>query len=86
LNRKRIGRYPGHKPLLVANTADALVGLAQMSVVEIHSWNGVAPDLAHPDRVIFDLDPDPALPWSAMLEAASLVKVVLDELGHFSTW
>ncbi|WP_086961567.1 DNA ligase D [Caballeronia sp. INML2] len=73
--------YPGHKPLLVANTADALVGLAQMSVVEIHSWNGVAPDLEHPDRVIFDLDPDPALPWSAMLEAASLVKVVLDELG-----
>ncbi|SAL88430.1 ATP dependent DNA ligase [Caballeronia arvi] len=73
--------YPGHKPLLVANTADALVGLAQMSVIEIHSWNGVAPDLEHPDRVIFDLDPDPALPWSAMLEAASLVKVVLDELG-----
>ncbi|WP_321797592.1 non-homologous end-joining DNA ligase [Caballeronia sp. J97] len=73
--------YPGHKPLLVANTADALVGLAQMSVVEIHSWNGVAPDPAHPDRVISDLDPDPALPWTVMLEAASLVKVVLDELG-----
>ncbi|WP_087128931.1 DNA ligase D [Caballeronia concitans] len=76
-----VSLYPGHKPLLVANTADALVGLAQMSVVEIHSWNGAAPDLEHPDRVIFDLDPDPALPWSAMLEAASLVKVVLDELG-----
>ena len=73
--------YPNHAPLLVANTAEALVGLAQMSVVEIHSWNGVAPDLAHPDRVIFDLDPDPALPWSAMLEAATLVKVVLDEIG-----
>ncbi|APA84092.2 DNA ligase D [Paraburkholderia sprentiae WSM5005] len=73
--------YPNHAPLLVANTAEALVGLAQMSVVEIHSWNGVAPDLAHPDRVIFDLDPDPALPWSAMLEAAMLVKVVLDEIG-----
>ena len=76
-----VSLYPGHKPLLVANTADALVGLAQMSVVEIHSWNGAAPDLEHPDRVIFDLDPDPALPWSAMLKAAALVKVVLDELG-----
>ncbi|MCO4880997.1 DNA ligase D [Paraburkholderia caribensis] len=71
----------GHPPLLVANTREALVGLAQMSVVEMHSWNGVAPDLEHPDRVIFDLDPDPALPWHAMLEAASLVKVVLDEIG-----
>jgi bifunctional non-homologous end joining protein LigD len=58
-----------------------LVGLAQMSVVELHSWNAVAPDLEHPDRVVFDLDPDPALPWSTMVEAASLVKVVLDELG-----
>lgn len=73
--------HPGHPPLLVANSAEALVGLAQMSVVELHSWNAVAPDLEHPDRVIFDLDPDPALPWSAMLEAASLLKVVLDELG-----
>ncbi|CAL8481511.1 hypothetical protein [Caballeronia sp. S22] len=73
--------FPNHAPLLVVKTAEALAGLAQMSVVEIHSWNGVAPDLAHPDRVIFDLDPDPALPWSAMLEAATLVKVVLDETG-----
>ncbi|MDR5832497.1 DNA ligase D [Caballeronia sp. LP006] len=73
--------YPNHARLLAANTPEALVGLAQMSVVEIHSWNGVAPDLTHPDRVIFDLDPDPALPWSAMLEAATLVKVVLDEIG-----
>jgi bifunctional non-homologous end joining protein LigD len=31
--------------------------------------------------VIFDLDPDPALHWDAMLEAAALVKTVLDELG-----
>jgi bifunctional non-homologous end joining protein LigD len=41
----------------------------------------VSPDLEHPDRVIFDLDPDPDLPWSTMLEATMLLKVVLDELG-----
>jgi bifunctional non-homologous end joining protein LigD len=58
-----------------------LVGLAQMSVVELHSWNAVAPDLENPDRVIFDLDPDPSLPWSAMVKAVSLVKLVLDEVG-----
>lgn len=28
----------------------------------------MAPNLAHPDLVIFDLDPDPSLPWPAMLE------------------
>ncbi len=64
-----------------AKAAKALVSLAQMSVVEIHSWNGVTPDLTHPDRVIFDLDPDLVVPWSAMLEAAMLVKVVLDKIG-----
>jgi len=73
--------HPRHPPLLVANSEEALVGLAQMGVVEIHTWNAAAPDLEHPDRIIFDLDPDPALPWTAMLEAASLMKVVLDEIG-----
>jgi bifunctional non-homologous end joining protein LigD len=72
---------PRHPPLLVANTVEALVGLAQMGTVELHTWNAAAPDLERPDRIIFDLDPDPALPWSAMLEAASLLRVVLDELG-----
>jgi bifunctional non-homologous end joining protein LigD len=73
--------HPRRPPLLVANSAEALAGLAQMGVIELHSWNAVAPDLEHPDRVIFDLDPDPQLAWSAMLDAASLVKVVLDEVG-----
>lgn len=76
--------HPGHQPLLVANTRQALVGLAQMGVIELHAWNAVAPDLAHPDCVIFDLDPDPALPWSTMREAAMFLKVVLDELGLVS--
>jgi bifunctional non-homologous end joining protein LigD len=76
--------HPRHPPLLVANNPQALVGLAQMSVVELHSWNAVAPDLEHPDRVVFDLDPDPSMPWSAMIEAALLTKVVLDELGLVS--
>lgn len=76
--------HPDHPPLIVANTQRALVGLAQMSVLELHTWNASAPDLQHPDRVIFDLDPDPALPWSVMIEAAMLLKVVLDELGLVS--
>jgi len=45
--------HPRHPPLLVANTPEALIGLAQMSVVELHTWNAIASDLDHPDRVIF---------------------------------
>jgi bifunctional non-homologous end joining protein LigD len=73
--------HPGHAPLLVANTREALLELAQLNTVEIHAWNAIAPDLDHPDRFILDLDPDPQLDWTVMVEAATLTRVVLDELG-----
>ncbi len=40
-----VALHPGHAPLMVANSAKALVGLAQMGVLELHTWNAVAPDL-----------------------------------------
>jgi bifunctional non-homologous end joining protein LigD len=73
--------YPGHPPLLVANSADALVELAQLNVLEFHTWNATAPGLDVSDRLVFDLDPDPALPWERMLEAARLMRVLITELG-----
>lgn len=73
--------HPNHAPLLVANTREALLELAQLNTIEIHAWNATAPDLDHPDRFILDLDPDPQLDWSVMVEAAMLTRVVLDELG-----
>ncbi|WP_238218322.1 DNA ligase D [Caballeronia novacaledonica] len=73
--------HPGHPPLLVVDHHEALIGLAQMNVVELHSWNAVQPDLDHPDRFILDLDPDPELSWQMMVDAATLSKVLLDEIG-----
>ncbi|QMI49990.1 DNA ligase D [Burkholderia sp. MBR-1] len=73
--------HPGHAPLLVANTREALLELAQLNTIEIHAWNATAPDLNHPDRFVLDLDPDSHLEWSVMVEAATLTRVVLDELG-----
>jgi bifunctional non-homologous end joining protein LigD len=40
-----------------------------MGVLELHTWNAAGSDLKHPDRIIFDLGPDPSLPWSTRLEA-----------------
>jgi len=51
-----------------------------MNVVEIHSWNATQPDLDRPDRFILDLDPDPTLSWQMMTDAATLAKVLLDEI------
>lgn len=36
----------------------------------MHAWNAIAPDLERPDRVIFDLDPDPALLWNTHARCA----------------
>jgi bifunctional non-homologous end joining protein LigD len=48
---------------LVAATHQALVALAQMSVVEIHTWNGRAEEPYLPDRVVSDLDPGLKVSW-----------------------
>ncbi|ABO59778.1 ATP-dependent DNA ligase LigD polymerase module / ATP-dependent DNA ligase LigD phosphoesterase module (plasmid) [Burkholderia vietnamiensis G4] len=73
--------FPGHQPLLVIDTREALVGVAQMNAVEMHTWNASQPDLDYPDRFVLDLDPDPTLPWQMMTDAATLAKVLLDEIG-----
>lgn len=39
------------------------------------------PDLDHPDRFILDLDPDPSLSWQTTTDAATLSKMLLDEIG-----
>ncbi|KVL28396.1 DNA ligase [Burkholderia territorii] len=75
------GLDPGHGPLLSLDSVDALLGAAQMGTIELHTWNAHASNIERPDRIVFDLDPDPALPWSTMIEAAQLVRGLLDELG-----
>jgi bifunctional non-homologous end joining protein LigD len=75
------GLDPGHAPLLTIDSIEALVSAAQMDAIEFHTWNGVASALEKPDRMVFDLDPDPALAWHAMIEAAQLARELLAELG-----
>ncbi len=75
------GLDPGHPPLITLDSAQALIGAAQMGTVELHTWNAVASNIEKPDRIVFDLDPDPALGWERMIEAAQLTRELLTELG-----
>ncbi len=72
--------YSG-QPVMIINSAEALLGAVQMSSIEFHTWNATGDQLDQPNRFILDLDPDPALPWKTMVEAAQLTLAVLDELG-----
>jgi bifunctional non-homologous end joining protein LigD len=69
------------EPMLVVENLTGLLSLVQASVVEIHPWGSTADDLDRPDRLIFDLDPDPDLPWSAVIAAAREVRERLAEMG-----
>jgi bifunctional non-homologous end joining protein LigD len=69
------------EPYISLSTPEALAGLAQMSVLEVHPWGSRSDDLERPDRLIFDLDPDPALPWTTLAAAAAEVRERLERLG-----
>jgi bifunctional non-homologous end joining protein LigD len=69
------------EPYITLSTAEALAGLAQMGVLEVHPWGSQNDDLEHPDRIIIDLDPDTAISWSTLSDAAAQVRQELKKIG-----
>jgi bifunctional non-homologous end joining protein LigD len=55
--KTKIGQY------LVADSIEAVVSLAQMGIVEIHTWNSTIDDIERPNRLVWDLDPGPEVTW-----------------------
>lgn len=72
---------PGHPRLMEIDSLKALIGAVQMGTIELHTWGATHDAIETPDLFVLDLDPDPALPWRSMQEAAQLCLSVLDELG-----
>lgn len=73
--KKKLGEY------LIADSLEAVIGLVQMDVLEIHTWNTKADDVERPDRIVLDLDPGPDVRWAQVVEAARLVRSVLQAVG-----
>jgi bifunctional non-homologous end joining protein LigD len=69
------------EPYITLSTAEALAGLAQIGVLEVHPWGSRNDDLEHPDRIIIDLDPDAAISWTRLAESAAEVRKQLKQLG-----
>jgi bifunctional non-homologous end joining protein LigD len=68
----------------IVNDLAGLVGLVQIGILEIHPWGSRADDVERPDRLIFDLDPAPELPWQRVAEAAAAVRDDLAAMGFQS--
>jgi bifunctional non-homologous end joining protein LigD len=77
--KTKIGEY------LVADSVEGVVALAQMGIVEIHTWNSTAEDIERPNRIVWDLDPGPRVTWKQIVAAARLVRDVLKTL-ELQSW
>jgi len=66
---------------LVVNDGEGLLACVQMGTIEFHGWGAPASDVEHPDRLVFDLDPDEGLGFEHVRAAALQLKELLGELG-----
>jgi len=73
--KKKVGEY------LVVDDLPALIGLVQIGILEVHTWNSVVDDLERPNRIVMDLDPGPGVEWARVIDAARLLRARLDALG-----
>jgi bifunctional non-homologous end joining protein LigD len=69
------------KPYLYIEDRAGLLGAAQTGALELHLWGARIDDIEHPDRMIFDLDPDPGVPFATVRDTAVLLRRILRSAG-----
>ncbi|MGQ4583631.1 DNA ligase D [Lysobacter sp. F60174L2] len=62
---------------LVVRDADGVMELVQLNALEFHPWGSTAEEPDRANRVVFDLDPGPDVPWSEVKRAARHVRDLL---------
>jgi len=72
--KTKVGEY------LIADDDTAVVGLVQMGVLEIHTWNSMFEKIEHPNRIVFDMDPGAKVEWPRVVRAARLFRELLASL------
>jgi bifunctional non-homologous end joining protein LigD len=65
---------------MVLDDLPGLVMMAQMNVLEVHTWGSRAERLEEPDQMVLDLDPGPAVKWPDVVAAALRVREALARL------
>jgi bifunctional non-homologous end joining protein LigD len=72
----------GHSTVFaIVDNAAALVWVANLGCIELHTWGSRVPEIERPDYLLIDLDPTSDGQWPFVREIALVVREVLDELG-----
>ena len=58
-----------------------LLACVQMGTIEFHGWGSKVEKVEHPDRLVFDLDPDVGLDFDTVKDAAVRLRGLLADLG-----
>ena len=69
------------KEYMAVDDLAGLLGLVQLGALEIHTWGCRRDKVERPDVLIFDLDPDEALPFEEVVDAGFEVRGQLEGLG-----
>ena len=73
--KTKVGEY-----LAVVNLA-GIIALAQMGIIEVHTWNSTIDDVERPNRIVWDLDPGPKVSFTKAIASALAVRELLETLG-----
>lgn len=71
---------PAHEPMLSIRSPAGLRSVAQMNVIELHTWSSTVRSIQKPDRLVFDLDPGEGVDWATVQQGARSVRSFLGDL------
>ena len=66
---------------LYVDSIAGLLACVQMGTIEFHGWGSKVDKVEHPDRLVFDLDPDVGLDFAAVRDAARRIRELMSDLG-----
>jgi len=71
----------GTEDYLYFDDIRGVLACVQMGTIEFHGWGSRADNVEHPDRLVFDLDPDEGLDFAAVRDAAVRLRDLLLDMG-----
>lgn len=71
----------GREDYLYVTDAASVMELVQFNTLEFHPWGTHVDDVERCDRLVFDLDPDPAVAWPEVVSAARQLRGFLSQAG-----